>query len=204
MRNSYSVRSISLGKNDPDSIMHYPTEGSQPSQRTGQRECLSDGDLKVIKYLYLGPCCTYEVFEEEYFVQNYYECITCWGSGSAYGVCEHCKLNCHRGHEVIKHDASELASEGGGFVCDCGRNRHILNLCTRITTKEKRVEQIFYTCSDCFQEKEYKEEKGGTPVVCKACSGRCHAGHRVTYFGVNAGFCDCGRSYCKTICKANK
>lgn len=207
---NYSIEGSPLGNYDHDSIMHYAIDGkilkanSQLSKRMGQRERFSDGDLKAIKYLYSAPCCTYDVFGEEYFAQSYYECITCWGSESAYGVCEHCKHDWHSGHEVKKHDVSELVKNKTSFVCDCGRNRHISNVCTRISTKDKRVRQMFYICYDCFEVEEYQRTNAAIPVVCKACLERCHVGHQHRELGVGAGFCDCGKPYCKNICKATR
>lgn len=203
-RENYTTIGCPLGRYDTESIMHYPIDGMIIRaccaffRKIGQRERFSAGDIKAIKYLYSGPCCTYDVYEEESFIQRYYECITCWGAGSVYGVCEYCKNDCHIDHETILHDISENSKN---FVCDCGRNRHIVNGCTRLIRKQKRVNQMFYICYDCFDVEEYERRKNSTPVVCKPCFMKCHEGHRYKEFGLTDGYCDCGKSYCKIICK---
>jgi hypothetical protein len=207
---NYLIEGCPLGEYDLDSIMHYHIDGKilkakkkDPDKRIGQRERFSDGDIRAIKYLYSDPCCTYDAFGEEYFVQSYHECITCWGEESAYGVCEYCKDKCHQDHELKFHHYTEVADHKVIFVCDCGRNRHRLDVCTRSTTGERRVNRVFYMCKDCFEVEDYRREnRGNTPVVCKTCLGKCHEGHQVEEYGLAPGFCDCGKRCCKIICKA--
>lgn len=201
---SCSIKGILLGNSDSKSIMRYSIARSHPKMGSSPSEPVrfTIGDLNAIKYLYLGPCCTYNLFQEDYFEQRFYECVTCWGDLSSYGICEHCKRTCHSDHQVIQHRELQNLGDKAVSVCDCGRNRHILNVCTRITTRERRVKQKFYTCKDCFQVEEYKKEKQATPAVCKACSEKCHAGHQLKDAGVGFGFCDCGRSCCKILCKS--
>jgi hypothetical protein len=207
MMDNISIEGCPLGKYDFDSIMHYSIDGKilkakkDLAKRMGQRERFSDGDLKAIKYLYSGPCCTYNAFGEEYFMQSYYECLTCWGRGNAYGVCEFCKDDCHSGNEMILHDISEDTTV---FVCDCGRNRHAVSVCTSLISGDKSVKQMLYRCYDCFEVADHQRTNGYTSIVCKACFERCHMGHRYQTFGLGFEFCNCGKTHFKILCKAIK
>lgn len=207
---NYEKEGYPLGDYDPESIMHYGTDEYMESTRLlsrimGQRVDFSQGDLKAIRYVYSNPSCTYDFFKDEYFVQTNFECLTCWGAGSVYGVCVYCASKCHPGHELVIHHYAELAKDNIKFVCDCGRNGHKMDICTRISTEERYVQQKFYICYECFDVDQYKQSNGGrTPGVCHPCLNKCHSGHVYEELGVQEAFCDCGKSYCKIKCKGNK
>ena len=92
-----------LGKYDPGSVLHYPetnlgdeTEEVKlqlldPSYRltctVGQRIDFSTKDLEKIDILYGNEVCTFDRFGEHYRpVKWYFQCVTCWGSVSNYGM----------------------------------------------------------------------------------------------------------------------
>ena len=80
------------------------------------------------------------------------------------------------------------------FVCDCGRNKHKLQLCTRISTGTKYTRQSMYVCYDCFNiDKFRKEHNGSTPGICYPCYLKCHKSHKSEFFKFeNSFYCDCG------------
>lgn len=126
-----------------------------------------------------------------------FECRDCWGSNSKYGCCFNCSLTCHRGHDLKKHSGKNSA-----FVCDCGRNRHKKNICTKGSTAHKYVEQVLFQCWTCFDhEKNEFEEQNSRLVVCFACAGKCHRGHDLSKEFLAKGFCDCGEEFCRVACE---
>jgi hypothetical protein len=161
--------------------------------RMGQRERFSDHDLKGLQYLYGKPQCSYDIFGEEYFIQANYECISCWGEGSAYSICEYCKNMHHQNCETIEHSFKDMNEKGIKSVCDCGRNKHRTKICTRGTICGREIEQNMYLCIDCFMSVEdfkssWEYRKKG---VCKICIEKCHSGHRVERLGRFEGICAC-------------
>jgi hypothetical protein len=200
---NYRKEGYPLGNYDPESIMHYgssyPMRGKSRSlsKKMGQREKFSQGDLNAILYVYSEPQCTYDIFREEYFAQTYYECFTCWGPESDYGVCEYCAIKCHEGHKMVRHDYTELADERMKFLCDCGRNKHEIDVCTKVSTNSKYVKQLMYVCYDCLDVEKYKKMKRGQQRgICNTCVKRCHAEHKTEKIGIIEGACDCGKKNC--------
>ena len=214
---NFGITGIPIGPYDPESIMHYEcgnfeghatiTRLSSISSNTkvGQRDKLSFWDCKGLQYIYGPPSCSFDIFGEKYYPQEFYECITCWGRGTCYGVCSYCRANCHNGHDVIKHSISEYQSSNDTvFVCDCGRNKHKLQQCTRISTGSSYKTQSIYLCYDCFDVERYrKEHNGSTPGICYPCYLKCHKSHHSEFcMFSNSFFCDCGLSYCTGKCFA--
>lgn len=200
---NYEKEGHPLGDYDPESIMHYGTDdymraSSKLSRMMGQRVDFSEGDLKAIRYVYSEPSCTYEFFKDEYFVQTCFECLTCWGPDSVYGVCVFCSVKCHQGHDLKIHHYSEMAEHNIKFVCDCGRNKHKLDICTKVSTKERSVQQMLYVCHEC-----YDVQEGGNKVgFCRPCLKKCHEGHAYEEVGVVDGRCECGRKDWRNKCCA--
>jgi len=56
--------------------------------------------------------CTASVTRKHFFVQEWYECITC-GFANGEGVCVVCAMKCHLGHTLSEKKISS-------FYCDCG------------------------------------------------------------------------------------
>jgi hypothetical protein len=207
-KHNYIKEGHPVGDYDLSSIMHYflceYIYSNHPEAiKMGQRVSFSKGDLKAIKFVYGPPVCTYDHFGEEYHIQNYYECLTCWGENSCFGACEYCAFNCHKGHTLNKFSLEFLCTEKITFVCDCGRYKHKQQLCTRQSTKKKYVKQSMYVCHDCFDVKTYSKKNGGNiPGMCFSCSKTCHLGHNKEFFAFSEGFfCDCGLECCKVRCK---
>jgi hypothetical protein len=199
----YEIKGFPLGSYDSDSIMHYGNNDILKAKswgvgrRIGQRKKFSQGDLKALLYVYSEPQCTYDIFREEYFAQTYYECFTCWGPESDYGVCEYCAIKCHEGHKMVRHDYTELADERMKFLCDCGRNKHEIDVCTKVSTNSKYVKQLMYVCYDCLDVEKYKKMKRGQQRgICNTCVKRCHAEHKTEKIGIIEGACDCGKKNC--------
>jgi hypothetical protein len=200
---NYERQGHPLGDYDPESIMHYGIDGIMRADRNlasrmGQRVDFSEGDLKAIRYVYSEPRCTYDFFKDEYFVQTCYECLTCWGPDSVYGVCVFCSVKCHQGHDLKIHHYSEMAEHNIKFVCDCGRNKHKLDICTRVSTKERSVQQMFYVCHQCFDVQEGENKVG----LCHPCLKKCHNGHAYEEIGVLEVRCECGRKDWRNQCCA--
>lgn len=102
---------------------------------------------------------------------------------------------------MILHDISENST---GFICDCGRNMHIVAVCTRLISGDQSVKQMFYRCYGCFEVADHERTNGASSIVCKACFERFHVGHRYQTLGLGDGFCNCGKTYCKILCKVIK
>ena len=136
----------------------------------------------------LGSKCTYDQFEYNK-PRGYYECWTCWGGDSCFGVCSHCADDCHSGHRLIYHSLGENER----FYCDCGKYKHKQAVCTYASTGREFVKQPFYRCYTCIP-----DPHGG---CCYQCMKNCHRGHIVKYAGVMNAFCDCGLDGCAILCK---
>ena len=134
--------------------------------------------------------CTFKTHHRDYIKQDWFECYTCWGGNSSFGCCWPCALDCHRGHQIVRHHAPTV---GRAFFCDCGLNKHQPAVCTYFSTGKEFHLQPFYRCHSCFSI--------NTAGVCHQCSINCHRGHQVVYAGETSGFCDCGLSYCKSNCR---
>ncbi|XP_065916896.1 uncharacterized protein [Dysidea avara] len=191
-----------LGKYDYESLMHYPQIDSgdksdiklmiideKKRHVAGQRIGFSNIDLEKIDKMYGKEVCTFDRFGENYrSIRVYFQCITCWGSESNYGCCTYCAYKCHKPHN---HETKRCkTNEQIKFVCDCGRNRHAVPMCTLLSTGAKPVKQTWYHCHDCFK----NPRKG----CCYACSQTCHKSHKVTKMGTTSSKCDCGIEFeCK-------
>lgn len=199
----YAKEGIPLGDYDYYSIMHYSGGENMRSLivlsgKMGQRDDFTERDVAAIRHVYSNNSCTYDSFKDDYYVQTYFECLTCWGPDSAYGVCIKCRFECHKGHELKEHSFEDLARVNIKFVCDCGRNKHKLDICTRISTKERSVRQMLCVCHDCFDVQE-----GGKKVgFCHPCLKNCHEGHTYEGIGVSKGRCECGPKDWRAGCKA--
>jgi hypothetical protein len=196
----YSKEGIPLGDYDPYSIMHYlADENMRPldkiSGKIGQRKDFSEGDLAAIRHVYSNNRCTYDSFKDEYYVQTNFECLTCWGPDSVYGVCVYCRYVCHKGHRFFEHRFEDLAKENVKFVCDCGRNEHSLDVCTRVSTKERSVQQMLYRCHDCHSAQDSAKKIG----ICHPCSRKCHKGHIIEAIGDSNARCDCVQVGCRGV-----
>lgn len=134
--------------------------------------------------------CTFGESQRQYIKQDWFECKTCWGGNSAFGCCWPCALDCHRGHQLIRHHKQE---EQGRFFCDCGLNKHQPAVCTYYSTKDEFRLQSFYRCSTCFS----RPRTG----ICHQCMINCHRGHNTRYAGEINAFCDCGLEHCKSRCQ---
>ena len=60
----------------------------------------------------------------------------------------------------------------------------LLGLCTFTKTGLTYPQQEWYQCRTCS----FEEDQ----VVCPVCIESCHFNHDVVYFGITAGYCDCG------------
>ena len=134
------------------------------------------------------PQCTYESHGEDYHLQYWYQCYTCWGGKSNYGCCSYCAFNCHRGHDLVYRPGKRVTA-----ICDCGRNDHQQAVCTWHSTGKKHVKQPFYHCNDCFKDPRAK--------CCYQCIKTCHARHNTTYVGIREGYCKCGMKRCRKRCR---
>ncbi|CAD8069522.1 unnamed protein product [Paramecium primaurelia] len=188
LKYQYEKKGFMIGEYDPDSIMHYSlnrnmtSKGQFNNQQFGQRKQLSEGDSKGIQLVYGKSQCTYDTYGDKYMEQDFFECITCWGQDS--------------GLLILKKSKS--------FYCDCGKYNHKSSLCTRQTTKFKRVQQSMYLCYDCFDIQKYQQtHDGAIPGVCYPCAKKCHKQHKLKFYQVAKHFyCDCGLKDCKTKCTA--
>ena len=138
--------------------------------------------------------CTYESRGEDYHLQYWYHCYTCWGSESNYGCCSYCIFNCHRGHDIVYQPGRKDTA-----VCDCGRNCHQQAVCTWHSTRRKYVKQPFYWCFDCFTYI-FRTPEDVFEGCCYQCMKKCHAGHNTKYAGILDAFCDCGLTSCRIRC----
>ena len=133
--------------------------------------------------------CSFDRFTELHRSCVYYECYTCWGDNSNYGCCTYCANNHHRGHNLNKTSSSR-------FVCDCGRYRHEIPMCTLLSSGPIPVQQNWYHCSDCFN-----DPKLG---CCYACSITCHKSHSIYKMGNASSTCNCGVTpRCKLSCHSS-
>ncbi|CAK80152.1 unnamed protein product (macronuclear) [Paramecium tetraurelia] len=202
--NQYQIREMGymIGEYDFDSTMHYgqseymTLKAEYQHKNIGFRQQLSDGDIKGIEFIYGNSQCTYDVSSNNKYEQIYYECITCWGKNSIFGACRICALICHKDHQIIK--------KSGSFSCHCGKQDHRVQLCTRESAGQQRVQQPMYLCLDCFDIKKYQQNHdGATPGVCHACAIKCHKLHNLQFYGVATDFyCDCGLTASETDCRA--
>ena len=133
--------------------------------------------------------CTFNKHQREYIRQDWFECHTCWGGNSSFGCCLPCALDCHRGHQLVRHHPPDAV---GSFFCDCGLNKHQPAVCTFHSTHVEMRIQPFYRCRTCFS----RSDAG----VCHQCMINCHRGHQTSYVGEIRAFCDCGLPYCKAKC----
>ena len=138
--------------------------------------------------------CTYESRGEDYHLQYWYHCYTCWGGESNYGCCSYCAFNCHRGHDIVYQPGRKDTA-----VCDCGRNCHQQAVCTWHSTRRKYVKQPFYWCFDCFTYI-FRTPEDVFEGCCYQCMKKCHAGHNTAYAGILDAFCDCGLRSCRIRC----
>jgi hypothetical protein len=179
-----------MGPIDVDSISFYPDlpmRTDEWQQRIGQRRRLSEGDLRALRVLYGAPLqCSFTAHGDNYFPQVWYECTTCFGPSSAYGCCTSCVETCHRNHNVVRHELETNAH----FVCDCGRNGHIAEVCSRNSTGLKQVKQSTFMC-----------ECQPRTVFCFQCSKHCHQGngHRVVGIESSSFACCCSSSTCRVM-----
>lgn len=210
-RQNYLADGHPIGQYDKHSIMHYPTDNAlrfieKDKYWSANREKFSELDLKALRYIYGKPNCSYEIYGNEYFLQSYYECITCWGEDSCYGVCLYCSITCHKDHAKKLHSIRDLAKVNAKFLCDCGKYGHEKMLCTKESTGKRYVKQRMFLCWTCFDVKSYRKTNNKrSPGVCYPCSQKCHADHNIEDVGIIPGFfCDCGMNYCRleSGCKA--
>lgn len=138
--------------------------------------------------------CTYESRGEDYHLQYWYHCYTCWGGESNYGCCSYCAFNCHRNHHLVYQPGKKVTA-----VCDCGRNDHQQAVCTWHSTRRKYVKQPFYLCFDCFTYI-FRTPEDVFEGCCYQCMKKCHAGHNTAYAGILDAFCDCGMMSCRIRC----
>ena len=138
--------------------------------------------------------CTYESRGEDYHLQYWYHCYTCWGGESNYGCCSYCAFNCHKGHDLVYQPGKKVTA-----VCDCGRNDHQQAVCTWYSTRRKYVKQPFYLCFDCFTYI-FRTPEDVFEGCCYQCMKKCHAGHNTAYAGILDAFCDCGLTSCRIRC----
>ena len=138
--------------------------------------------------------CTYKSRGEDYHLQYWYHCYTCWGGESNYGCCSYCAFNCHRNHHLVYQPGKKVTA-----VCDCGRNDHQQAVCTWHSTRRKYVKQPFYLCFDCFTYI-FRTPEDVFEGCCYQCMKKCHAGHNTAYAGILDAFCDCGMMSCRIRC----
>ena len=155
----------------------------------GVAKAFCDCGLKTCKIeCKLGSKCSYDQFEYSK-PRGYYQCYTCWGGDSCYGVCSYCADKCHSGHRLTYCRLGEDSQ----FYCDCGKYKHQQAVCTYVSTNRSFVKQPFYRCRTCIP-----DPSGG---CCYQCSKNCHRGHNVEFAGVMRAFCDCGLDGCAIMCK---
>jgi hypothetical protein len=209
-KDSTHIAGYPLGRFDKDSVFNSNriSAGTNKifSSMKMEKKKLSQADINAIKYVYSPPKCSFETFKNEYSVQFYYECYTCFGANSNFGICEYCRYYHHSGHEVKEHAPSSLLKEKVNFICDCAKSGHQTGVCTRLISNKDHTRQDMYTCKSCFDTEKFKATHNGeVPVVCLSCRKKCHNGHRVEPLPVNTiGFCDCGLPPCLTECHAAK
>lgn len=160
-----------------------PKRESRPSSRPSPRQEIPTREQ-----------CTYNTHRRDYISQDWFECATCWGTNSSFGCCWPCALDCHRGHQLVKHHSS--TQTGNFFFCDCGLNQHQPAVCTFYSSQREFKIQPIYRCQSCFS----REDAG----VCHQCMINCHRGHKISYVGEIRGFCDCGQVYCRVSCRIPK
>lgn len=133
----------------------------------------------------IGPKCSYDEVGTK--TTDWFECWTCWGGESDFGVCSECAKDCHAGHELVSRGRSN-------FTCDCGLNKHKRNVCTFHAAGGKRFrKQPFYYCASCFS-------NPASQGVCHQCAKNCHDGHRLRPKGTRSAYCDCGLPGCAIKC----
>ncbi|CAD8120317.1 unnamed protein product [Paramecium sonneborni] len=214
LRFQYQKRGFMIGEYDPYSIMHYYLNRNMTSKDQykyitfGQSTCLSDGDIKGIQLVYGKSQCTYDVYGDKYMEQDYFECITCWGSDSIYGACRACGITCHNGHKLI-------LKKSKSFFCDCGRQNHkiqqqfqnyIYEPRKQLSEVDFKVNQQVYRCTfDIYGDKYITQDYfecitcwGPSSVygACNTCAITCHNGHELIYKKSQpfvTFVCDCGR-----------
>lgn len=83
--------------------------------------CRSGGNCKFAHvpqaHASRAPSCTFLQTGKKFTDQVWYKCLTCHPEQNEnWGLCESCRLVCHRGHRLEKQDLSP-------FYCDCGSER---------------------------------------------------------------------------------
>lgn len=125
----------------------------------------------------------HNVLKEEFFVQTYYECISCYGQNSCFGICEYCYYYCHLNHNTLIHNYTQSAQQQIVMACDCGRQKHLLNTCTKNSTGKEKVKQCMYVCNECFGDlDQYLKINKKPPGICKGCFKTCHQDHKGARF----------------------
>ena len=169
---------------------------------------LSESDVTAVRQLYGMPTCSFDIYGEQYFPQDFYECITCWGEMTTYGICSFCAQKHHANHNLVFHDRSQenvvsTARNGKWFTCQCGRRRHKQGACTGRQQIKQR--QNMFVCYKCFNLDDVRVLKRPIqpPGLCLNCAKQCHFGHDVRFYAFSTeGFhCSCGTDSCKTSCQ---
>ena len=198
---------IPIGPYDFSSIMHYPCDGNRiiplKCENIGkyQRSHLSTLDKRAILFIYGPPICSYDIFGNNHYPQEYFQCLTCFGQDTDFGVCVYCKENHHKNHNVRKVPLDPRGK--GSFVCDCGLFGHRKRKCTAISTQQEYTKQNFFICYDCFNVPMYQRRTHGKiPVICVACKEKCHQHHTVSPMKNGFAYCDCGTKSCCVKCES--
>lgn len=61
----------------------------------------------------LAHQCTFTITSTTHVFQQWFNCLTCFGTSPTKGVCVGCSKRCHKGHALIDRGVSD-------FYCDCG------------------------------------------------------------------------------------
>lgn len=200
---NFEQNGVPLGPYEYSSIMHYPSHAfsldgvsativapaaAEARQMNQQRDRFTKLDVNKIKSLYGPEKCTYELYGEVPWHQQWWECWICWGPDSDLGCCRFCAHAHHSGHDHFL-----IYRQWAQFVCDCGRNNHQPKVCTWHATKcDDKIKQPLYNCGECFG------SKGIEVHLCYQCKRICHAGHQFKLESRNMGYCECRRkSQCK-------
>lgn len=62
-----------------------------------------------------------------------YECITCWGYGSDFRLCNKCATNHHSIHHISEDKSGKPCKR-----CVCCTSDHIINLCSKSISKSAK------------------------------------------------------------------
>ncbi|KAA6370715.1 MAG: hypothetical protein EZS28_033758, partial [Streblomastix strix] len=124
-------------------------------------------------------CTIYVNMEEQFPMQDYYDCVTC-GLTSGMGCCAQCVKTCHEGHNVSFSGFKSCFCDCSTTILDC---KNIKTSCQGDTLKD-----IYQPCCSCKQCHLYN--------ICLSCAKTCHKDHGWEYSKPKKFVCECGN-----ICK---